>query len=105
MTAPVDLAGVPVMFGNELRKKLFGTSQLFQSTETPENVLELRFLWTAQQHLVLDAAEKRLVTQLMWFKVGRKNQECLERNSHLAAAQKREIVEAALHRYDTTVQQ
>ena len=58
----------------------------------------------AQQHLVLNAAQERLVAEIARVEVGGEDHERLEGRGHLAAGHEAEIVDAALHGNDPAVQ-
>src|SRR5580704_12563257 len=74
--------------------------QLSLLAVVPENTHELLCVGTAEQHLVLNAAKKSLVTQLLRLQVGRKDEKRFERNRHLAAREKFQIIHAPLHGHD-----
>ena len=86
MAAAERFAGAPVVFLDKTVNQAFRVRQFPGLAELPEDCFELLFVRAAQQHLVLNAAQKRFIAQLFRLQVGRKDQEGLERNRHLAAA-------------------
>ena len=88
----------------KLRDQALVVRKLSGFAEAPEDGCELVLVRAAHQHLVLNAAEKRFVAQLVRFQIGGKDQEGFERNRNLAAAVEFQVVHAPFHGNNPAVQ-
>src|ERR1051326_8029581 len=92
------LAGVPVAAVDEAIQHLRAARKTLRLAEVLENPNEFILGRPAQQHLVVNAAQKSFIAQVRRLQVGRKDQERLEWCGHLAARHESQIVDPPLHR-------